>query len=108
VALLEDSATVVPPAGAALDKVTVQEVLALEARLEAAHWRDDRLTGASKEIVAGNEAPPREAVTVALAFALTAPAVAVNEAVVDEAGTVRWLLRRSSPKKWRYWSRQQP
>ena len=37
VALLEDRVTTVPPVGAALDSVTVQAVLPLEARLDAVH-----------------------------------------------------------------------
>ena len=87
-ALLEDRLTAVPPVGAALDSVTVQEVLALEARLDAVHVRDDRLTGASSEMVTGDELPLREAVIVALALAVIVPAVAVKLAVVAVAGTV--------------------
>jgi hypothetical protein len=45
-ALLDDRATVVPPFGATFDSVTVQEVLEFEAKLDEAHWRDDRLVGA--------------------------------------------------------------
>ena len=44
-ALLEDRATVVLPLRAALDSVTVQVVLALDARLDAPHVREDKLTG---------------------------------------------------------------
>src|SRR4029077_18044043 len=88
VGLLEASETAVPPAGAALDNVTVQEVLAFEARLEAVHVREDRLTGASKEIVTGDEVPFRDAVTVALALDVTVPAVAIKEAEVEVAGTM--------------------
>ena len=45
-ALLDDNVTVVPPVGAAFDRVTVQVVLAFEARLEAVHVSEDKLTGA--------------------------------------------------------------
>jgi hypothetical protein len=98
VAFLEDRVTVVPPVGAGFDKVTVQEVLALEDRLGAVQVRDVRLTGPSREMVTGTELPLREAVTVALALAVTVPAVAVKDAVVavartvTEAGTVRVAL----------------
>jgi hypothetical protein len=98
IALLEARVTVVPPVGAGFDSVTVQEVLALEARLEAVHVKEVRLTGPSREMVAGDELPLREAVTVALALEVTVPAVAVKEAVVaadwtvTEAGTVRVAL----------------
>ena len=40
--LLEDRLTAVPPVGAAEESVTVQEVLALVAKLDAVHVRDDR------------------------------------------------------------------
>ena len=86
--LLEDKLTAVPPVGAALDSITVQEVLALVARLEAVHVREDRFTGASREIVTGDELPLSEAVIVALALALIVPAVTVKLAVVAVAGTV--------------------
>jgi hypothetical protein len=64
--LLEDRATTAPPVGAALDSVTVHGVLALEARLEAAHCREERLTRAVRDNAADAEEPLREAVTVAL------------------------------------------
>src|SRR4029077_4817244 len=67
---------------------TVQEVLALEAKLEAVHVSEDRVTGASKEMVTGNELPLSDAVTVALALDVTVPVIAVKLAVVEFAGTV--------------------
>ncbi len=98
VALLEARVTTVPPVGAGFDSVTVQEVLALEARLEAVQVREVRLTGPNKEMLTGIELPLREAVTVALALEVTVPVVAVKEAVVavastvTEAGTVKVAL----------------
>ena len=97
-ALLDDSVTVVPPVGAAFDSVTVQVVLAFEARLEAVHVSEDKLTGASREMVTGEELPLSVAVMVALALLVIVPAAAVKVAVVEfagtetEAGTVRAAL----------------
>ncbi len=85
--LLEDNDTVSPPEGAAPDSVTVHEVLLLEARLEAVHVNEDRLTGATSEIGRDNEVPLRDAVMVAVELEVTVPAVAVKDAVVAEAAT---------------------
>jgi hypothetical protein len=86
-----------PPAGAALDRVTVHAVLALGLRLAAAHLRPERVgvaTGATSEIVAAADEVFRAAVTVAdwLDPGVPAAAVKVADAALDgtltEAGTV--------------------
>ena len=64
--LLLDSETTVPPAGAALLRVTVHVVPAPVARIVALHDREDRTTGAVKLMVAACEAPFRVTVSVAL------------------------------------------
>ena len=56
--------TDMPPAGAALESVTVQEVLAFCARLAAAHWSDDTRTGATRATDACTDEPFRVAVKV--------------------------------------------
>ena len=58
--------TATPPAGAALERVTVHVVLVLEARLAAAHLRPERVTGANRENVADAVEPFNVAVTVAV------------------------------------------
>lgn len=92
VGLLEDTATVAPPVGAVADSVTVQEVLVLEARLEAVQCREVGVTGASTEMMRGSDVPLREAVMVAPALGVMAPevgvAVAVKPAEVEPAGIV--------------------
>lgn len=65
-ALLEDRVTVAPPVGAGFDRVTVQGVVALDARLEVVQVREVRLTGPTSDSVAGTEELLREAVTVPL------------------------------------------
>ncbi len=60
----------------------------MEDRLEALHFREERLTGANREMLTGKDAPFREAVRVALLLEVTVPAVAVKEAEVKVAGTV--------------------
>jgi hypothetical protein len=65
-AMPPEMATTAPPVGAALLKVTVQVVLALEARVVAVHWRAEISAGATNEIVEVLEEPLREAVAVAL------------------------------------------
>ena len=52
VPLLEDRDTVAPPVGATLDSVTVQVLLALEARVVGEQSTDERLVGAWRVIVA--------------------------------------------------------
>ena len=65
-ALLLDRETAVPPAGAALLRVTVQVVPAPEARLVGLHVSEERTTGADKLMVAVCETPLKVAVSVAL------------------------------------------
>ena len=68
VALLAESATTAPAAGATLERVTVQVVLAFAESLVAVHWSDERVTrvtGAVRERVAVLETPARSTITVA-------------------------------------------
>jgi hypothetical protein len=89
VALLDDKATATPPVGAALVRVTVQVVFALEPRLEAVHCRDDRLTAAAwRLILAVAVALFSVAVMLADALLVTLPVDAVKVALVELAGTV--------------------
>jgi hypothetical protein len=44
-ALLDDKDAVIPPACAALDSVTMHEVLAWEVRLESLHVKEERMIG---------------------------------------------------------------
>jgi phage terminase large subunit-like protein len=67
-AMAPERATEAPPAGAAWVNVTVQVVLALEARVEAVHCREETRTGATRQTVALLEEPFKEAVTVAVWF----------------------------------------
>ena len=56
-----------PPVGAAAERVTVQVVLPFEARLEAAHFREETVTdGAVRESEAVADELFREAVRVAV------------------------------------------
>lgn len=61
-----ERATETPPDGAGLESVTVQEVLALDTRVEAAHCSEEITGAVTSEMVAAFEEPLREAVTVAL------------------------------------------
>jgi hypothetical protein len=88
VLLFEDNDTVVPPAGAAPDSLTVQDVLPLEVRLDALHFREDKVTGAVREISNGNDETPTEAVIVAVPFEVKVPALALKVAEVEAARTV--------------------
>ena len=65
-AIAPERVTETPPEGAGVEIVTVQEVLALEARVEAAQRSEERAAAAFSVIVADFEEPLREAVTVAL------------------------------------------
>jgi hypothetical protein len=65
-AMAPERGTTAPPVGAALVKVTVQVVLALEAKLVATHCTDEMKTEAVREREAGCEEPLREAVMVAV------------------------------------------
>ena len=80
-----------PPAGAALERVTVHAVLVLEARLAAAHFRPERVagaTGATSESVVGADEPLSVAMMVAGWSETSAPVVAVKAAEMVLAGTV--------------------
>jgi hypothetical protein len=86
-ALLESVTTVLLVAD--FDRVTVQVVLALEARLAVAHCREDRVTaGATRESVTGLDEPFNVAVTVAAWSENSVPALAVNVAEVALAATL--------------------
>ena len=63
---LSERVTTVPPEGAALERATVQVVLAFALKVVVVHWTDERATGAIKERAAVLETPVREAVMVAL------------------------------------------
>ena len=63
-ALSESVTTVLPVVD--FERVTVQVVLELEARLAAAQWREESVTGDTREIVAGWDEPFSVAVTVAV------------------------------------------
>ena len=65
-AMPPERATEDPAAGAAPVKVTVQVALALEARVEGVHCREEIRTAAVRETVALLEEPLRDAVIVAL------------------------------------------
>ena len=60
------SVTEVPPAGAALERVTVQVVLALGARVLVLHCRLESVSAATSEMSLVLEAPFKEAVMVAV------------------------------------------
>jgi len=58
--------TTAPAAGATFVNVTVQVVLAFDARAPAAHWTDEIRTGAESVRFTGAEEPLSDAVTVAV------------------------------------------
>jgi hypothetical protein len=64
-ALLSETETTVPPVGAALERVTVQVLVALEARVVGLHASEERVMGAVRLMVAVWETPLRVAVTTA-------------------------------------------
>jgi len=61
-----DKETVAPPAGADLESVTVQEVLALEVRLVTPHC-NEMVEVRVRVMLKGTEVPLRDAVIVAVA-----------------------------------------
>jgi hypothetical protein len=87
-ALLDDKPTAVLPDRAAFDRVKVQVVLALDAKVETVHCRDERLTAAWRPILALAEAPLSVAMMLADPSVVTLPVDAVKVAVVELAGTV--------------------
>jgi hypothetical protein len=64
-AMAPEIVTATPPAGAAPANVTVQVVVALEVRVEAAHWTEEISVGALRERLNAWEEPLRDAVIVA-------------------------------------------
>jgi len=58
--------TAAPPLGAAVDRVTVQVVLAFEARVPVAHCSEETRTATFRERLALLEEPLSEAVTLAV------------------------------------------
>jgi hypothetical protein len=102
-----ERATALPLAGAAMERVTEQVVLAFAVKVVVAHWTDERAKGAIKARGAVLETPAREAVMAALRsatgatsessdvpytespFAVRTPTlVAVTVMVLAENGTV--------------------
>lgn len=63
--LLSERVTVVPPAGAALVKVTVQVLEALDPSVVAEQINEDSAVGAARVIVEVFDTPPSVAVTTA-------------------------------------------
>jgi hypothetical protein len=85
--LLDESATVLPPAGAARSKVTVQVVDAPDIRLVGVHASDETVgSGFTMTVVVA--LPPSVAVTVTVCDVTTEPPVAVNVADAAADGTV--------------------
>jgi hypothetical protein len=87
-AMAPEIVTTTPPAGAAPAKVTVQVVVALEVRVDAAHWTEETSVGALRERLNSWEEPLRDAVMVAVRAVEMVPVLAVNVALVALAGTV--------------------
>lgn len=86
-ALFEETPTVVAEVRLVFERVTVQDELPLDERVVGAHCTEVRLTGAWRLMVEV-AVPLRVPVTVALPLAEMFPAVALNVAVVEFAGTV--------------------
>jgi hypothetical protein len=63
--LLSESVTKVPPAGAALERVTVQVLVPPEFKLVGEQAREERVTAATRLMVAVWKTPLRVAVTMA-------------------------------------------
>jgi hypothetical protein len=87
-ALLSESVTTDPPAGAAWFRVTVQVVEPPEFTLVGLHARLETSTGATRFTVAVLTPPFRVATTLTLWFVVNVPAVAMKLAPLDAAGTV--------------------
>ncbi len=87
VVLLDDSATTLPPVGAAWFRLAVHVVTAPDTRLDGAHTREDtRGLGVTVTVVLA--LTPSVAVAVTLWEVATDPVVTVNAADVAAAGTV--------------------
>ena len=87
-AVLLDSETAAPPAGAACDNVTVQLDVALLPKLVGVQTKELTVVGAIRDRVAVLEAPLYVAVTVADWLLVIEAAVAVNVVLVAPAATV--------------------
>lgn len=86
-ALLDESATVLPPAGAGWFKLAVHVVDVPDTKVAGAQVSDDTLT-IGVTLTVAVVLPPRAAVTTTACGVATEPAVAVNVADVAAAGTV--------------------
>ena len=73
--------------GSVFERVTVQVVLALEARLDAAHCRPERVAGATNEMLAAADVPLNVAVTVADWSAASGPVLTVKVEELDVGAT---------------------
>ena len=82
--------TLAPLEGAALDKVTVQVVLPLEASVAAAHFTSETVVapGTARDKATDLEVPFAEAVIEAVSFAVKLLAVATKLTLADPAGTL--------------------
>ena len=95
VLLLEASETVVAPLGVELDNDTVHVLVPLVTKLAGEHRTEVTLIGASKLMLAVEEAPLRVAVIVALPLEVIIPVVAAKlvertlAAIDTEAGTAK-------------------
>lgn len=87
-ALLLDSATRTPPAGAALESVTPHVVPAPDPKLVGLQANPETSTGATRFTVVLWDWPFNVAMTVALRSLGMVPVVALNVAEVDPAATV--------------------
>jgi hypothetical protein len=87
-ALLLDSEIVVPPAGAALFKLTVHFALAPAAKSVGLHDSEERTCADTKLIAAVCVAPFKVAKSWAVWSPVTLPAVALKVVVAEPAGTV--------------------
>ena len=96
--LLEERPTLDPPAGAAVDRVTVQVLLPPEPSVAGLHPTEEIVRGAVKLIIAVAALAPRLAVIVLVAPEVIVPAVAENVVLVafegtdTDAGTIKLLL----------------
>ena len=102
--LLDERPTVAPPSGAGAESVTTQFVLPPPMNVEGEHVSNDGVAGGCSVRVNVLVISPAVAEIVAVPLAVTAPAVAVNAALVKPAATVTdagtvtlgWLLVRAT------------
>jgi hypothetical protein len=95
-ALLLDSETAVPPAGAVVFRVTVHVALAPEVNVVGLHASEDRAGGAAKAMLTLCDTPFSVAKIMAVWLLAMLPAVALKVAVVEPAGTVTVDVRPGS------------